>query len=167
MLNDPKYGHDIIEGDMRLTLIKSTCDPNPDADKEVHYYTYSIYPHMGDWREANTAIQAYNLNNPLVTIVEDAHSGILDKELSFVNIDKENVMIEVIKKAEDTQDLIIRVYEYHNKRTVAKLSLFKTIEKVFNCDLMENNIEEIKANDKEFAFEIKPYEIKTFKIKLK
>ena len=62
---------------------------------------------------------------------------------------------------------ISKVYEYHNKRTVAKLSLFKTIEKVFECDLMENNIEEIKATDKEFAFEIKPYEIKTFKIKLK
>ena len=167
MLNESKYGHDIIEGDMRLTLIKSTCDPNPDADKEVHYYTYSIYPHTGDWKEANTAMQAYNLNNPLVTIVEDAHNGILDKQLSFVDINKENVMIEVIKKAEDSNDLIVRVYEYHNKRTNATLTFFKEIETAFECDLMENNIEEVNTNNKEFTFEIKPYEIKTFKIKLK
>ena len=122
---------------------------------------------MGDWREANTAIQAYNLNNPLFTIVEDAHNGSLNKELSFVNVNKENVMIEVIKKAEDSQDLIVRLYEYHNKRTNATLSFFKEIEKAYECDLMENNIEEINVSSKEFSFEIKPYEIKTFKIKLK
>ena len=167
MLNDCKYGHDIVEGDMRLTLIKSTCDPNPDADKEVHYYRYSIYPHMGDWKKANTALQAYNLNNPLISVVENEHNGILEDELSFVNVDKENVMIEVIKKAEDSEDLIVRVYEYHNKRTMATLSLFKDIEEIFEADLMENNIEQLKNEGKDVTFEIKPYEIKTFKIKLK
>ena len=76
-------------------------------------------------------------------------------------------MIEVIKKAEDSDDLIVRVYEYHNKRTNATLSFFKEIEKAYECNLMEENIEEVKANGKEISFEIKPYEIKTFKVKLK
>ena len=53
LLNNCKYGHDIKDGNMRLTLLKSTCDPNPDADKEVHHLTYSIYSHNGDWKEGH------------------------------------------------------------------------------------------------------------------
>ncbi len=167
MLNDCKYGHDIKEGNMRLTLIKSTCDPNPDADKEMHYFTYSILPHIGDWRDANTAKQAYSLNTSLFAKVEEAHEGSLDSTLSIVNVDKENVMIEVIKKAEDSDDLIIRLYEYHNRRTTAKLTFFKELQSAIECNLMERNLEKIDFKGNEFEFEIKPYEIKTFKIKLK
>ncbi len=167
MLNNCKYGHDIVEGDMRLTLIKSTCDPNPDADKEIHYYTYSLYPHSGDWKDANTAMQAYNLNNPMFAKVEDTHSGELEESFSLAKVDKENVMIEVIKKAEDTNDLIIRVYEYYNKRTKVHLEMFRSIKQVFECNLMEDNLKELDILDTGFDFEIKPYEIKTFKVKLK
>ena len=167
MLNDCKYGHDIKEGNMRLTLIKSTCDPNPDADKEMHYFTYSIFPHMQDWKKANTAKQAYSLNTQLFAKVEEAHQGTLNNNFSLANIDKENVMIEVIKKAEDSEHLIIRLYEYHNKRTNATLTLFNEIENAIECNLMERDLSEADFNKNKIDFEIKPYEIKTFKIKLK
>ncbi|MDE6182497.1 MAG: alpha-mannosidase, partial [Eubacteriales bacterium] len=141
MLNDCKYGHDIKEGNMRLTLIKSTSDPNPDADKEMHYFTYSILSHIGDWRDANTAKQAYSLNTPLFAKVEEAHDGVLNSILSIVNVDKENVMIEVIKKAEDSDELIVRLYEYYNKRTTAKLTFFKELQSAIECNLMEKDLE--------------------------
>lgn len=167
ILNDCKYGHDIKEGNMRLTLIKSTCDPNPDADKEMHYFIYSILPHIGDWREANTTKQAYSLNTELFAKVEEAHQGELNSNFSIVNVDKENVMIEVIKKAEDSDDLIIRLYEYHNRRTTAKLTFFKELQSAIECNLMEKDLEKINFKGNEFEFEIKPYEIKTFKVKFK
>lgn len=167
MLNNCKYGHDIKDGNMRLTLLKSSTDPNPDADKEEHYFTYSIYPHLGNWKDANTAQMAYEINTPLYTKVEEVHEGELSNELSLVKVDKNNVMIEVIKKAEDTEHLVLRMYEFHNKRTKATLEFLKDIEEICECNLMERDLEAIKANGNKVEFTIKPYEIKTFKFKLK
>lgn len=167
LLNDCKYGHDIKNGVMRLTLLKSTCDPNPDADKEEHFFTYSIYAHKGTWKDANTAKLAYNLNTPLFSKVEGAHEGNLDKNLSLVNVDKDNVMIEVVKKAEDSDHLIVRMYEFHNKRTEATLKFMSEIHEAYECNLLEKKIDEVSFDSCEIKFMIKPFEIKTFKIKLK
>ena len=76
-------------------------------------------------------------------------------------------MIEVIKKAEDTDHLIVRMYEFHNKRTNATLEFFKDIEEIFECNLMERDLEKINPNGNSIDFTIKPFEIKTFKFKLK
>ena len=49
-------------------MLKSATDPNPAADKEHHSFTYVIYPHSGDFREAGTINRAYALNNPLLAV---------------------------------------------------------------------------------------------------
>lgn len=167
MINNCKYGHDIKNGNMRLTLLKCGTDPNPEADKEEHKFTYSIYTHAGTWKEANTPQMAYNMNTPLFTKIEEAHSGELSTKMSFANVNKKNVMIEVIKKAEDSNELIIRMYEYENKRTEVKLQFNKEIQSICECDLMENDLESINSNGNSIEFTITPYEIKTFKFKLK
>lgn len=167
LLNNCKYGHDIKDGNMRLTLLKSSCDPNPDADKEEHFFTYSVYSHEGTWKEAKTANEAYKLNTPLYARVEEAHDGELEDCLSLVNVNKENIIIEVIKKAEDSDHLVVRMYEFHNKRTKATLEFFKDIEEIRECNLIERDLEELKAQGNKIDFEIKPFEIKTFKFKLK
>ena len=128
MLNNCKYGYDIKNGNMRLTMLKSGTDPNPVADQEEHRFTYSIYVHEGTWKEAKTTQLAYGLNTELFTKVEGSHSGVLDKKVSFVNVDKENVIIEVIKKAEDSNETIIRLYEFENKRTNCKLEFMRELE---------------------------------------
>ena len=167
MLNNSKYGHDIKNGNMRLTLFKCGTDPNPDADKEQHKFTYSIYTHAGTWKEANTTQKAYELNVPLYTKVEESHNGQLSDKMSLAKVDKKNVMIEVIKKAEDSDELVIRMYEFENKRTNCTLEFNNQIESIFECDLMENNIENIQIDENKIHFSINPYEIKTFKFKLK
>ena len=167
LLNDSKYGHDIKDGNMRLTLLKSTCDPNPDADKEEHFFTYSIYPHTGTWKEAKTVNQAYQLNTPLFTKVCEENKGILDNKLSLASVNKDNVMIEVIKKAEDSDDLIIRLYEFHNKRTNVDLSFFKNIESAVECNLLEDDLSSVNINGNSINFIIKPFEIKTLKVRLR
>ena len=60
LLNDCKYGYDIHDGVMRLTLLKCATYPNPDADREEHSFTYSLFPHQGDYRDAGTIQEAYN-----------------------------------------------------------------------------------------------------------
>lgn len=169
LLNDCKYGYDIKDGNMRITLLRSGTIPNPDADKEIHEFTYSLYPHQGNWREAQTLVQAYDLNCPLIGKVINNQKGSLPQNLSMMNVDKENVIVEAVKKAEDSDDTIIRVYEAYNKRTNATIKLPKTIKQVIGCNLMENELkqenDEVRCKDDEFTFTIKPFEIKTFKIR--
>lgn len=166
LLNDSKYGHDIKNGVMRLTLLKSGIEPNLTTDQEEHFFTYSIYPHGGDWREANTVQMAYMLNNPVETKFEDAHEGKLPKSLSMVNVDKDNVIVEVVKKAEDNDDVIVRLYECYNKRTNVNVEFFEDLKGVIECNLMERDLEEIAYDKNSFNFEIKPYEIKSFRLKV-
>lgn len=167
LLNDCKYGHDIKDGNMRLTLLKSTCDPNPDADKEEHFFTYSIYTHTGTWKEAKTVNEAYELNTPLFTKITKANEGNLEGKLSLASVNKDNIMIEVIKKAEDSDDLIIRLYEFHNKKSNVDLTFFRDIEKAVECNLLENDVQYVKINGNTINFMINPFEIKTFKVKLR
>ena len=167
LLNDCKYGHDIKDSVMRLTMLKSATYPNVDADREEHKFMYSLYPHSGDWKEGKVVQAAYNINDPLVAKVETAHKGTLPSVASLVALDKENVIIEVVKKAENSQHLIIRLYEYHNRRTKVTLTLLYDIKEVFECDLLENDLSELQAEGNKFSFVIKPYEIKTFKLSLK
>ncbi|MBK1809471.1 alpha-mannosidase [Clostridium sp. YIM B02505] len=165
LLNDCKYGHDIKNSVIRLSLLKSPSYPNVDADREVHKFIYSLYPHSGDFKEAGTAQMAYNLNNPLTTKVEEAHSGKLPPQMSLFRVDKENVIVEVVKQAERSEDIIVRMYECHNKRTKVKCSTLKVFKSAFECDLLENTLKETTIEDGEFSFEIKPFEIKTFKLR--
>ena len=172
LLNDCKYGYDIKENVMRLTLLKSAKDPNVDADREIHEFTYSLYPHADGFKAAGTTRMAYSLNCPLLAVTENGHAGSLPQEYSLVKADCENVIIEVVKKAEDSEDIIIRLYEYFNRRSAVKLSLGAAIANIWECDLMENNLNGmpevgLEHREKDFAFDIKPYEIKTFKLRLK
>lgn len=169
LLNDCKYGHDIKDSVIRLSLLKSATYPNPEADKETHRFTYSLYPHKGQWKNSNVVNMAYNLNCPMYGIISEPHKGTLPTELSIISIDKENVIIEVVKKAEDSNDIIVRMYEFQNKRSKVVCSLLSSIEEANECNLLEENLLEsdIKVEDKSFTFIIKPFEIKTFKIKVK
>ena len=65
LLNDCKYGHDIRDNIMRLSLLRAPTSPDPEADQGQHYFTYSLLPHAGGW-EAGTAAEAYRLNDPVI-----------------------------------------------------------------------------------------------------
>lgn len=166
LLNDCKYGHDIKNSVMRLTLLKSAAEPNVDGDREIHEFTYSLYPHNGDFRSGNVVKMAYALNCPMSSKVEDSHPGNLPDELSFISLNKDNVVIEVVKKAEDSDHIVVRMYECFNQRAKVTCRLPKTIQTVEECDLLENSISAAKPEGDSFSFNIKPYEIKTFKINL-
>lgn len=165
LLNDCKYGHDIKDGVMRLTLLKSAVFPNEDADREHHEFTYSIYPHCNSWKDAETVNQAYDLNCPLYGRFEKTHSGKLPFKFSFISADVDNVIIEVVKKAEDNNDIILRLYEYKNKRSDVKAITHKDIMSVCECTLLEENTAEISHDKNTFQFSIKPYEIKTYRLR--
>lgn len=175
LLNDCKYGCSIEENVIGISLLKSATYPNPQADKERHEFTLSLFPHQAGWREAGTVQQAYLLNNPLLAIEntgQGTEAGSLPKDYSFVSADRENIIIEVVKKAEDSEDWIVRLYECYNRRTAFTLKFDTPLAGITECDLMENDLWEIELprGEEESAADlqllIKPYEIKTYKVRM-
>ena len=167
VLNDCKYGCDVHNGVMGLSLIKCGTDPNPRADREAHDFVYSVCPHAGGWRQAGTVREAYRLNNGLRAAVVPAHPGSLPEEFSFVSCRAENVVLETVKAAEDGRGFVVRLYECFNRRGVASLVFPKEIARAAECDMLENETAELPADGRELPFRILPYEVKTFRVELK
>lgn len=166
-LNDCKYGYDIHDNVMRITLLKAPVFPNPEADRGEHSFTYSMYPHAGTWRTAQVARRAYELNSLLTAAQQKAQSGELPTSLSFASVNRENVFLEAVKLAEDSDEYIVRVFENYRQRGNVTLSFFRDIAQVTECNLMEENDSPIEFSKNMITFYTKPYEIRTFKVRFK
>lgn len=163
LLNDCKYGHSVREGCIELTLIKSGIESNPDTDNEEHVFTYSLYPHQGTWREADTQKEAADLNQPLSAV----NGGMPGESYGFAGVKGDSVVLETVKRSEDGNGIILRLYESRNKRVNAKVSLSCAPVTVTECNLLEEPVDEaggLMIDRDGFSFVIKPYEIKTYKV---
>ncbi|CAH0346492.1 alpha-mannosidase [Bacillus sp. CECT 9360] len=160
LLNDCKYGHDIKDNVMRLTLLKSAIYPDVEADQGEHQFTYSLLPHNGSWYEGGTVQQAWALNNPL-TYTEG-----YSERVSLFSVSAQNVIVDAVKKREDSDEVIIRMHEFTGARGKVEVTSELNILSWQECDLMERSIEE-KEENQSFEFDIKPYEIKTFIVQVK
>ncbi len=167
LINDCKYGHAIHDGVMSLTLLKCGTFPDPTADKCEHEFTYSLYPHANDYREAGTIKKAYELNIPMIAVNVGKNKGNLPCEYSFLSVDKENVIFETAKKAEDGEGIILRGNECFNKRTTAVLTLGVPAKSAYICDMLENEETEIPIYDGKITLNFKPFEIITVKLNWK
>lgn len=166
LLNESKYGHDVKDNVLRLSLIKSPVRPDPTADQGFHEFTYSLLPHAGGWREGQVAPEAYALNYPLRSKpISAQHRGSLPARFGFVRPDAEHVMVETIKKAEDDDAWIVRVYEYQQCRSAeVALDFGSPITRAVECNLLEEEEQEVSSEGHRLIFAIAPYEIKTFKV---
>ena len=160
LLNDCKYGHSVKDSDIALTLIKSGIEPNPVADQEEHVFTYALYPHAEGWRAAGTVTEAYKVNQPLVAQTNTAAG----EEYSFASVDRENVVLETIKRAEDKDGTILRLYESENAYTKAKLTVHSSFTKAYICNLLEETEYETNVEENVIDVVLKPYEVVTVRI---
>ena len=166
ILNDCKYGHDIHDGVIKLTLLKCATHPSPKADKGHHEFIYSLRPHAGTYTQAGTVQLAYDLNNPMTAVKLGKQDGALPESYSFVSVSDENIVIDTVKKAEDSDETVVRMYESWNKRVNgAKLTFGFDISSAVLCDLMENEIETLAVENNSVTLNVKPYEIVTVKVK--
>ena len=165
ILNDCKYGYGANGSDITISLLRSPTDPNPVADKGHHEFTYALLPHNSSLAESRTVQESYKLNAKPVCRKITAHSGSLPEEFSFISADSDNVIIETVKKAEDDDGIIVRLYEHGNRRENVCLTFGFPVQKAFVCDLMENEDGALNVTDNTVSFEIKPFEIVTLKVK--
>jgi alpha-mannosidase len=163
LLNDCKYSYNVKDNVLRLSLLRSPVDPDPKADEGQHLFTYSLFPHGGDWRYG-TVQQAKEFNDPLVVTETDAVAGAMPKAYAFASVDADNVIVDTVKKAEDGKALIVRLYEAYGQRGEVTLTFGNPPKKITECDLMEENDTPVALHQSSVAFQIKPYEIRTFKV---
>lgn len=163
LLNDCKYGFNTEGNTLSLTILKCGTDPNPEADQGEHILTYSLMPHIGDFRESGVIHESYSLNQPLSFTEVGAHGGVLPSEFSLVSNNAENVIIETVKKAEADDGMIVRMYDAFDKRTDVKLTVADGFRKAYLCDLMENVISELAFDGKQVTVPVSNFEIVTLK----
>ena len=164
LLNDCKYGHGIKDSVISLSLIKSGIQPNATTDETEHYFIYSLYPHQGNWREAGTVEEAYHLNQEVIVKDNTAEH----KPFSLASVDKDNVVIETIKAAEDGDGTIIRLYESANAETKVCLEYNAEFSDVETVNLQEHKLEDAEqavVDEDGIHFTIKPYEIYSLRIR--
>ena len=142
-------------------MVKSETYPNPEADKCEHRFVYSLYNHAGNHKQGGTVQQAFNLNVPMYAVQTKKHRGSLPEEYSLVKCSAENVIVDTVKKAEDTDGIVFRMYETYNRRTKARLDFGFNVKRCFVTDLCENKQKEIKLINGGLEIEIKPFEIVT------
>ncbi|MDR0896570.1 MAG: alpha-mannosidase [Oscillospiraceae bacterium] len=164
ILNDCKYGYEVKDGHIRLTLLKSPCDPNPKADKGLHEFTYSLYPHLGGWRNAGTDREGFRLNCPLTAYRSEAHPAPGTDRASLAAVDREDVLVDTVKFAEDDDAVILRVYENMNRGGAFRLKLGFDAQKAERCNLLEREPQSVALIDGEIRDAIRPYEILTYRV---
>lgn len=163
LLNDCKYGVHAEGATAELNLLRSTSYPGRNADRGEQFFTYAVMPHTD---EISVVKEAYRLNVPL-TAFESGVKGCTDTHNKIFADIEGNAVIETVKKAEDSDDIIVRAYEPVGARISLKAETLFDISEVFECDILENEKAPVVCSNNSFTLHFKPFEIKTIKIKRK
>ncbi len=160
-LNASKHGYDIHDGVMRLSLLRSPTHPDPEADQGFHRFTYALMPHRGDFREAGVIEAAIELNQPLRIVPTNLPAG---TSRSLIEVDTRQVIVDTIKRAEDSDAVIVRLYEAWGRPCTARLVSTLPASRIRVCDLLERNLFEIAVDEGACELVVKPFQVVTLKL---
>ncbi len=167
LLNDCKYGYEVMGNQIRLTLLRSPYEPDPAPDVGINRFCYSLLPHSGDWRKGRTVNYASEINSSLIPYLPEKLNtkGRLPSSRSFLKIEPANLIISAFKKAEKGKGLIVRIYESQGKETRGKLTLNLPVSSVEETDLMEKSLKKLKISQGKISLPFSHNEIKTLLLK--
>ncbi len=172
LLNDGRYGHAVLGDTMSLTLLRGSMYPDPQSDLGSHRFTYALYPHAGDWVQADTTLEAFDLNSPLVVARVSTPSA----RPAFAQLTGVPLTLAALKKADDDDALILRMYEPHGARGLTTLEV-AGLRRAERVNLLEDSIEGnghagfspkkgrwLEVEDERVSLEVKPFEVVTLKL---
>lgn len=175
LLNDCKYGYDVQGSTIRLSLLRAPKWPDATADLGEHEFTYSLYPHKGDWRSAHTLRKAMELNQQ--SFVSAAYGignekGTTAKAIdvpgsgSFVDFNSNHVIVDTIKPTEDEKGCVIRLYESAGGREKVSLTWKQqTYASAWLSNALEDELEELEPdNNRTLHLQFAPFEIKSIRL---
>ena len=165
LINESKYGYDAVGNQLRLTLLRSPVWPDPDADRGHHHFSFWLYPHAGDWKSALTVRRGYETNYPLTAMQVESHTGEWPAEHSFIAVSADNVVLTAVKKAEDSNALLFRVYEWASKSGDVTITVPPGATGATLVNLMEQpEGSAIPVTGDKVSFPITPFAIQTVQV---
>jgi len=178
LINKGLPAHEIRDGAIYLTLLRSilmlSADgitgpaiPTPDAQElKTYSFEYSLFPHRKGWKESNAFKPAYEFNYNLMGFQLPVVKGTrtLPHQFSFVEVKPENLILVAFKKTEDTNAVILRLFETKGEKASGEIRLFKEPSSVKTANLLEEEERELKFRGKRIRLQVKPFEIVTLKI---
>ena len=153
ILNDGKYGVSVEGSSVGISLAKSPIYPDYSTDSEANTFTYSVYPHLGDWKDAKVYRAAYELNYPLRTI--KGRGG----ERSFVKVSPDNLILEALKRSEDGKGVVVRLYNVKNSKGEGEIKVWFEPTSSKKVNILENPIGEVRLAEDSVKFDYRNYEI--------
>jgi len=162
VLNDCKYGVNVLGNSINLTLLKSALAPDMTADQGVQTFTYAFYAWNGSFADSGVVREGYDLNVPVQTAPGDGGTA------SLFAVDAPNVIIEAVKPAEDSSpDVIVRLYEAKRMATRATLTTALPVASAALTDMLENVQAALPCDDGAIPLEFRPFEVKTVRLALR
>jgi len=161
LLNDGKYGHSVRDNVLGISLLRSPLHPDPLADEGEHGFTYSLFPHLGDWTEAGVVEEAFALNSPLGAVPGSGSPA----ESGFLEVEGVKLALGSLKMAEDGRGVILRLYEPHGARGRCALlfdSGVKVAERVNLLEEQEGEPVEVEGNMVRLG--VRPFEVLTLRL---
>ena len=168
LLNDSKYAYDCLEQSVRLTLVRGSTFPSPDADLGEHRIRYAMFVHDGVADLADVHRAAERFNNPVSVVGSRVPSNSPSSELSqfsFASVDRSNVTLETVKKAEKSDAVVLRIFEHANIRAEATITFGVPVKSVRSVNLMEEDAgKPLELKDNGVTLSLRPFEIATLLI---
>lgn len=160
LLNDCKYGHDIKDNVIRISLLKAATHPDHLQDQGYHEFTYALLPHGGDFVDGRVVQEAYALNDPMQAV---AGAGVPGR--SFLRFDTEQVELDAVKKSEDGRYLVVRFHEFAGAARKVTMRTGFPFGSWMECDLRERPVTE-PSKEQAVSLALHAYEIKTVLLEL-
>ncbi len=168
LINDSKYGYDALEQTVRLTLLRGSVFPSPDADLGEHRIRYGLFVHDGVQDLAQVHRAAERFNNPISvvgSVKPKAAGGEAGESFAFATCDAQNVTIETVKKAEKSDALVLRIFETANSRATASIKFGLKVKSAKLVNLMEEGDEgSVTVVDNTVVLELRPFQIATLMV---
>lgn len=173
IMNDSKYGWDKpSDNTVRLTLLHTPETKwgfayQNKQDFGYHEFSYSLVGHIGALDKSHTSEIASAYNRPLIPFFSEKHAGTLGREFSFVSSDNKNVLIKAIKKAEDSDEYVVRLYETSGlEQQKAQIRFAGQIIEAYIADGTEKEIGKAEFKGNSLYVDINPYSLCTYKVVL-
>ena len=148
MVNADKYGHNAKENTLRLTLLRSSHAPDPLPEMGDHHIRLAIVPHDGPVSVSEATKLGASFGLPMNLVSTDVHEGKLPVSKGYVEVVTPNVMLAAVKKAEDSNAVIVRLYEMEGKATEAKVKISDIVKakaSAVQVDVMEQPLKKSSA----------------------
>jgi alpha-mannosidase len=160
VLNDSKYGISADGSDLRLSLHKGGCHPDPRGDAGRHILNYALLAHAGPFTAEAVVRPAYEFNHRLACW--GGTTGL--PEYSFVEIDSSQIVLEAMKPAEDGRGLVLRLYECEGGVCQARLKFQQPPARAAIANMLEDVLQDMSITEGGITLDFGPFEIKTVRL---